>query len=373
MVIQRAALHAGETILRRKNRGIWTSITWAELAGHVRAVGTALLTAGLGSGDTAAVVSETRPEAVYADLAIMGAGAASIMIHPEEGAERIGQILRDRDCRVVFVETDEQLDKILTVRDRCPGLARVIILDMKGLREFSDPQCVSLFAFVAQQGVAADWEASVNGVTHAQPAMVLYAREENSPTLPPRTLTHREVLRRIGEAKSTLPLRPRDERLAVLRMADVAERLWGLYLALHTGCISNYLESPETAVENLQELQPTVLGADAEAWTHLHARTLRAAQTATGVQRLAYGWGLRAGRHGGAAGAVANFLVLHAVRGELGLKKLRLAYVGGSPPGAAVQEWARSLGITIRLIDEAVLSEDQPDDRSQVLKQDSYA
>ena len=139
-----------------------------------------------------------------------------------------------------------------------------------------------------------------------------------------RTLSHGDVARMIGGAGARLMLRQRDERLAVLRMSDVTERIWGLYLALGTGCVSNYSESPETAIENLQELQPTVLGADAEAWAHCMQGHTFGHGSHTGPA-LGVEWALKAGRLGGVSAAMAGPLVLHAVRRELGLNRLRSA------------------------------------------------
>jgi long-chain acyl-CoA synthetase len=371
IVARQARAHAGETIMRLKDRGIWKAITWAHLAEQTRRIGGAVLGAQIANGDTAAIISETRPEAAYADLAIQGAGAASIAIHPEETADRIEHILQSSGCRLLFVESEEQLDKVLAVREHCPALSSIVIFDMKGLREFSGQGCSSLDAFVSGCPADSNWDEAVNAASPDQPAIVLFPRDETGSS--GRTLSHGDVARMIGGAGARLMLRQRDERLAVLRMSDVTERIWGLYLALGTGCVSNYLESPETAIENLQELQPTVLGADAEAWAHLHARATRSATVATPVQRLAYKWALKAGRHGGVSAAMAGPLVLHAVRRELGLNRLRSAYVAGAPIGAATLDWARSLGITIQHMDEPANSGDRADAESQPLMQNAHA
>ncbi len=369
LVARQAGMQADETIMRRKDRGIWKAISWGQLAEQVRRIGGAVLAAQVGRGDTAAIISETRPEAAFADLAIQGAGAASIVIHPEETAECIEQILGSSGCRLLFVESEEQVDKVLTVRERCPALSTIVIFDMKGLRDFSDQGCLSLDSFTS--AATSNWDAAASAVVPDQPAVILYRREEASSQ--GRVLSHGDLSRMIGGAGARLMLRPRDERLAVLRMSDTTERIWGLYLALSTGCVSNYLESPETAVENLQELQPTVLGADAEAWAHLHARATRLAKSATRVQRLAYGWALKAGARGGGSAALAGPLVLHAVRRELGLNRLRAAYVAGPPIGAATLDWARSLGIIIQRLDEPVANGGLADAEPQGWMQNAHA
>jgi long-chain acyl-CoA synthetase len=142
-----------------------------------------------------------------------------------------------------------------------------------------------------------------------------------------------------------LGVRAGDERLAVLPMCDPTERVLGLYLALKHRIISNYLENPETATENLREVKPTVFGADCEAWERLHARTTALAAGATGVQRMLYRWAI-----GGGGGVLANVLVLSAIRGQLGFGKLRVAYVGDHALSAEIAAWASALGITVRYI-----------------------
>jgi long-chain acyl-CoA synthetase len=370
LLAHRAASHATETILRVKHRGIWKAVTWAELDAEVRGIGAALLGAGFGRGDVVAILSETRPEAVHADLAILGSGAASVAIDPDDDPDRVAYQLSSSGSRLVFVENEEQLDKVLSIRRLCPALSRIVVFDMKGLRDFSDEHCTGLAAF-AQNGAGADWRAAIQPIEADQPAVVQFPRGGNGGL--GRTLTHGDLMHMIGAARTRLPIRPSDERLAVSRLADITERVWGIYLALETRCISNYPERPDTVIENLRESQPTVLGADAAIWDHLYRLATAQSQNATAVQRLAYEWALRAGRTGGPNSALANLFVLHAVRREFGLNKMRLAYVGGPSVAPAAVDWARCLGIRIQRVDEAAQGAGGLDERYQVLLQSAYA
>ena len=97
-----------------------------------------------------------------------------------------------------------------------------------------------------------------------------------------RTLTHGDVLHLIANARSLLSLRVGDERLALLPMCHVMERVLGLYLSLDARVISNYLENPDTAIENLQEMQPTMLATDPRIWQLLHGRDSNAEQAPRG-------------------------------------------------------------------------------------------
>lgn len=330
LLTQRAAAGSA-VVLRKKDRGLWKAVTWAELDSRRRAVAAALHAVEFRQGDIAGILSETTPDAVYVDLGILSAGGVSLALHPEDDAEQVRTILRDCGCRVLFVENEEQLDKALTVRESCPALTRIVILDMKGLREFSDAGCESFENFAGRGGSGAP---------------VTIRPDHPAVRLADRTLTHAEVLAMVATANKQIGPRAGDERLAVLPMSDPLERIHGLYLALDAGVVSNYLESPETARENLQELKPTLLGADTEAWTRLHARITAGAAAATGLQRMLYNWAIGAG----SGNPLANALVLRPVRRELGMDRLRVAYVAGSKPPAEITNWAAALGVSIQLV-----------------------
>ena len=345
LLSQQVATYGSETILRKKDRGIWNAVSWAELDAHVREIGQGLRAAGLAHGEAVAVLSETRPEFAYADLAILGCGAASVAINPAEEADRVGEILLETRATFAIVEGEEQLDKLLGVRASCPALRQIVIIDMKGLRDFQDPDCISLVELIGRGAGQADWKAAIASVAADQAAAILVP-----PAGAGRRVTHAEIMHLIADAGAILAVRSGDERLAVLPMCDPTERVLGLYLALKHRIVSNYLENPETATENLREVKPTVFGADCEAWERLHARITVQSEGATGVQKMLYRWAIEAGPYAGLAATLANLLVLPAVRGQLGFGKLRVAYVGDRPVPPEIDRWARALGITVRYI-----------------------
>src|SRR5260370_16395096 len=94
---------------------------------------------GLERGEGVANLAETVPEWLYADMGTMGAGGVSNGIYPTDSAKQVDYILNDSQSRFLFVENDEQLDKFIEVRGRCPGIVRVFVFDMEALADFSYP------------------------------------------------------------------------------------------------------------------------------------------------------------------------------------------------------------------------------------------
>jgi len=356
LVADRIAAHGNQTILRKKHRGIWHAVSWAQLGAHLRDVGAGLKAIGFQPGEVACVVAETRLESVYTDLAILGAGGVSAGIHPATEAEPLGDALRQAECRVLFVENEEQLDKALLVRERCPSLRSIIVFDMKGLRDFDDPMCESLSDLVSRGAAAGDnWTADV---TEDQPAILLLPQG--------RLLTHGDAMHLIANARNFLKPQVGDERLALLPMSHVMERVFGLYLSLDARAISNYLENPDTVMENLQEVKPTLLGTDRAIWERLYARATSAAAGATRLQHSLYRSAMAMG------GPLARFCVLRAVRRELGLSRLSRAYIGAASLPPDIEHWAKALGITIQQIDGQATQGIALDARYRALMQEAY-
>jgi long-chain acyl-CoA synthetase len=354
LLAERIAAHGNETVLRKKHRGIWQAETWSQLGAHVREIATGLASIGFEPGDVACVLAETRPECVYIDLGIIEAGGVSGAINPATEPDALGDLLHQANCRVLFVENEEQLDKALLVRDRCRTLKHIIVLDMKGLRDFTDPMCKSLQRFVANDGTPVS-----TTITEDQPAVLLL------PQL--RVLTHGDALHMVAHACSLLKPVAGDERLALLPMCYAMERVLGLYLSLEVRAISNYLESSDTVIENMQEVQPTLLGTDPAIWQLLYLRATAAAKAATPLQRSLYRWAIGSG-----GGPLARVFVLGAVRRELGLSRLRRAYIGSAPLPMEIEHWAGALGITIRQIDGQATQGIAVDARYRALMEEAY-
>ena len=140
---------AGKAALRHKKKGIWSTANWDQYYEHARAVGLALADLGLQRGEAIAVLSENRPEWLYADMGAQCMGFLSTGIYPTSAAEQVLYILNDARVRVVFVENQEQYDKVVAVRANCPALLRIVISDRKGLRGLDDAMAMDFSKLLA--------------------------------------------------------------------------------------------------------------------------------------------------------------------------------------------------------------------------------
>ena len=349
--------------MREKDLGIWKTITWNEWLVRAREVAYALHAIGFRPGDVASVLANTIPEWNYADMGILCAGGVSSGIYPTDAAKQVEYLINDSRTRILFVEDDEQLDKALEVRGRCPTLEKIVIFDMEGLSDFRDPMCISFADFLAmgrrhREGREALWEEMTGARGPEDLAILVYT---SGTTGPPKGAmhSHRNIITQMKHCMDALSYCEGDERLAFLPMCHVAERIAGAYYSIATGTVSNYAESPDTIAENLREVQPTLLGAVPRVWERLYSAVTIALKDATPLERRAYKLAIGAGyriadarlarREPGLSArlafAIAYWLVLRNIRVMMGIDRCRWLFTGAAPISPDLIRWYLALGI----------------------------
>jgi long-chain acyl-CoA synthetase len=352
-----------QVILRQKDLGIWRAMTWAQLGAAAREVGMGLVALGFEPGEVGSIQSNTNREWLFADLGILGAGGVSNGIYPTDAAAQAEYLLADSSSVVVFVEDEEQLDKILEVRERLPKLRKIVVFDMEGLRDFDDEQVMSLEALRAlgadydekHEGV---WEKRLAARQAGDLAILVYT---SGTTGKPKgaMLSHRNILATLDGYQDSFPQGPQDERMAFLPLCHIAERLGGQYHSLHSGSVLNFVENPETVPENVREIAPTVFTAVPRVWEKFYSGVQIRLKEAGRLQQRAYGIAIGIGYRVAAlkearkpvpavlalAFRLARVLVLNNVRKVIGVHRTKVCVTGAAPIAPDLIRWYMALGV----------------------------
>src|SRR6202047_1781534 len=123
--------------IREKKFGVWQPTSWRQWLLISREIAYGLHAVGFRPGDVASIVANAVPEWVLADIGILCAGGGSYGIYSPDSAAQVEYLVNDSRTKVIFAEDEEQLDKILSCRGRCPTLQKIVVFDMEGLSGFS--------------------------------------------------------------------------------------------------------------------------------------------------------------------------------------------------------------------------------------------
>src|SRR6516164_9054557 len=122
--------------IREKDLGIWQTHTWAGALAEVRSLAAGLHRLGLRRGETLAIVGDNRPRLYWAMDAAQALGAIPVPLYQDAVAEEMAFVLSNAEVRIAIVEAQEQVDKLLEVKARCPALEVIVYDDPRGLRHY---------------------------------------------------------------------------------------------------------------------------------------------------------------------------------------------------------------------------------------------
>ena len=351
--------------IRERDFGIWEEYTWTDYYDRARQAGCALLALGIKPGDIVAIISEDNKEWVFSDLGIQCIGAVVHGLYPTLQENQVAYQLNDSGARVLFVEDEEQLDKYLLVQDEVPGIEKVIVYDMEGLRRFSHDKVMGWEAFLelaADGGPAmhAAFEARIDAGNGEDIATLIYT---SGTTGAPKgaMISHRFFLAQ-ADNHPEMALGPGDEILTFLPLCHAAERIISVATPIRHGITINIAESGETFNADIQEVAPTFIFAVPRVWEKFYSRISFIMNEATAFGRFAYEVALKVAERRavvlaegkqvplslGLAHRVLDFLVLRNIRVELGLARAHTIVSGAAPISARLLSWFNALGVSVQ-------------------------
>jgi long-chain acyl-CoA synthetase len=357
------ALRKNDVWLRQKELGIWRAWTWHETGEIVKEIAMGLHVLGLRVQDRVSILSNTRAEWVWADLAILSLGGTSAGIYPTDAVSQVHYILSDSQSRFLFVEDEEQLDKALAVLPELPSLSKIIVLDDKGLRHFDHPQVLSLEA-LRQVGARALLQASdkFDSLREASSpdhlAILVYT---SGTTGKPKGAMHHQsgLVYAIRGHTQIIAQTPQDERMCFLPLCHIAERVGGAFVCMFTGTKINFVENPETVPENIREISPTIILAVPRVWEKFQSGVYLSLKESTRFEQFIFHWAIGLGTtiadrflsgqsialHQRLAYRLAQWLVLANVRKSLGIDQARFLLSGAAPISPKILRWFFALGV----------------------------
>ena len=366
LLARHAADHPQEVALREKEFGIWQETTWAEYLSRVESFALGLVDLGVENGDRIAIVGDNRPEWVIAELAAQSIGALPLGLYQDSISSELAKMLEAAEVRVIVAEDQEQVDKVLEVRDGLAGLEAIVYYDPRGMYAYEAPGLMS-FEDVEALGdrfgdrFPGEFDRRLAEIDTSDIALLCTTSGTTSiPKL--AMLSHANLLAMASQLVEVDPMEVDDEFVSFLPMAWIGEQMVGVASAMLAGFTVNFPEETATVRQDMREIGPAFLMSPPRIWENMVSDIQVMGEDTTRLKRWIYRWAMkegaaaaearaRGGRPGLAARLrhrVADWTVFRPIRDQLGLDKVRRAYTGGAALGPDVFGFFHAIGVNLK-------------------------
>jgi len=346
-----------DQLMLYREAGKWLPISSREYGEKVARTARALSSWGIRAGDRVAILSENRPEWPIADMSCLLLGAVTVPLYTTLTAEQTAFVLADSGCRAIFVSTDRQVHKVISILPKTQ-IEKIIVMDelefAGDLVPFAD-KCANMRE-ITQGGptdLGADLEHQARSITPDDLATIVYTSGTTG-TSKGAMLTHGNIASNLVCSLIGFDIGPGMTSVSFLPLCHITARHVDFSLLYH-GVTLAFCPFIDQLPQALLEIKPAVFVGVPRVYEKIYAR---ASQQASGFPKsLIFNWALSVGRRNrpailagrtpaSPAWKLANKLVFSKIRAGMG-GQVELFLSGGAPLGRELAEWYATIGIRI--------------------------
>ncbi|UFX47791.1 long-chain fatty acid--CoA ligase [Bradyrhizobium sp. 41S5] len=349
--------HGSEIALREKDLGLWREFTWSDYQTRTHDFALGMVELGLSRGDVIGIIGDNRPDWVAAEIASHAIGAMSLGLYRDVLDEEASYLLTYGEAKLVFAEDEEQVDKLLGLADRVPNLKHIVYSDPRGMRKYDDPRLMEASKLVA---LGRDRAAREPGLyerlvdaTRGEDVAILCTTSGTTANPKLAMLSAGRVLRHCATYLAFDPKGPDDEYVSVLPLPWIMEQIYALGKALLSRMKVNFVEEPDTMMNDFREIAPTFVLFAPRVWESIAADVRAGVMDASPFKQRLYDLGMKTGLAALADGkrsVFADQLLFRALRDRLGFTRLRSAATGGAALGPDTFKFFQAMGVPLRTL-----------------------
>jgi long-chain acyl-CoA synthetase len=366
LLLHNATRRGGRAAIREKDLGIWQSWSWSDVEREVREFALGLAALGFKRGDKLAVIGDNRPRLYWAITAAQSLGGVPVPVYQDAVASEMEYVLDHAEVRFAVAEDQEQVDKLLSVRERVPRLTAIVYSDPRGLRHY-DRSILHPFTEVQEKGRAFGaehpgfFEAEIARGKGSDLAIILYTSGTTGQAKGVM-LTYDNVILTARSGIAFEGLHEDEEVLAYLPMAWVGDHVFSFGQSYCAGFCVSCPESGATVMTDLRELGPTYFFAPPRIYENILTQVMIRMEDAGAPKRWLFATFMRLARRVGGKildgapvsladrllYALGQVLIFGPLKNTLGFSRIRVAYTAGEAIGPDIFNFYRSLGINIK-------------------------
>ncbi|MGE5402190.1 MAG: AMP-dependent synthetase/ligase [Ignavibacteriales bacterium] len=349
-------------MMKYKSAGQFTGIRYSEFREITENFALGLATLNVKREDRVSIISENRPEWVYADMALLCLGAIDVPLYPSLTADSVEFILNNSESTGIIVSNKFQLNKVLKIKANCKTLKFIILLNEKdvipGLPDLYTFREILERGIVFKQNNPFYLKENIKASKEDDLCTIIYT--SGTTGIPKGVmLTHKNIVSNVLGASEALPFNSEDVFLSFLPLCHIFERMAGYYTALSSGCQVVYAESIEAVAQNMIEVKPTIITTVPRLFERIYSKIKKNIESQSEKKQQIFNWALETGREYVTAKKsdkltltlslkhkAAEKLVLNKIKEKTG-GKLRFFVSGGAALPRELGEFFEAIGIKI--------------------------
>ena len=359
-----AKVFKGRPSVREKEYGIWQITTWDEFYNKALLLAKGFYASGLRRGDKIAIIGDNRPSLYLSIASAQILGAIPVPCYQDSVASEIQYILEHAEAKLAVVENQEQVDKLLEIKEKLPLLKNIFYGDPRGLEKYDEKEIFSLGAILDKDmEINLDLDQEIDKTAKDDISIMLYT---SGTTGRPKgvLLSYNNIVSVTSVACEMEKTTPNDEVVAYLPMAWVGDNIFCVAQSYIAGFCINCPESRETLNLDMREIGPTYYFAPPRVWEGMLTQLMVRMQDASKIKLWAFNYFMNIAKKWGnpildkksvpitarALYGLGYFLIYGPLKNNLGLTRVRIAYTAGEAMGPDTFLFYRSLGINLKVL-----------------------
>lgn len=374
-----------KTAIREKAYGIWQTFTWRDYFNYVRKTAAGFAALKIKRGDHLCMIVNNSPEWLFSELAAHALGATTLNLFTTSVAEELAFSIGRIRSPIVVVQDQEQVDKLLEVKDKLSHTVKVVYIDPTGMTSYEKDPWLIRYADLLEAGekfIADNPRYIEEEIGKGRPQDIAVMIQTSGTTGVPKMamLSHRNLTTMAVQWVQSARLQPEENWISMSPPAWIVDQMWGMGVALVSGMTMNFPETPETVLEDFRDIGPSVLITASRFWEDMASRIRVKISDAGWLKRKLFQLGERTGRsvvemkmhkkpiswHKKLLCRFFAVTVYNPLLDRLGCSHFHSAFTGGHPISPDVIGFFRAIGLNLKqcygLTESGGIFQIQPDD-----------
>jgi len=368
VLMENAALYGdSKTAIREKAYGIWQKYTWADYGRYVRTTAAGFAALNLKRGENICMIVHNHPEWLFSELAAHALGATTLNLFTSSIADELAFSIKRIHSPVVVVQDQEQVDKLIEVKEKLPQTKKVVYIDPTGMTSYADDSWLISYADLLKLGEKYIEEHPgfiEEEIQKGRPDDIAVMIQTSGTTGVPKLamLSHRNLMTMAGQWVEETKIEPEENWLSMSPPAWIVDQMWGMGVALGSAMCMNFPETAETVLEDFREIGPSMIITSSRFWEDMASRIRVKISDAGWLKKKLFYFGEKIGKsvvekqsHKQPVPAslkalykMMSVVVYRPLLDRLGCARFRSAFTGGHPISPDVIHFFRAIGLNLK-------------------------